>query len=212
VRGARFTCARAHKRRAPRAPCLRVPTGVVLRVDSPGGDALASDLMWREICKLAEKKPVVACMGDVAASGGYYMSMAAQVGGSTCMGRCCVLCCQPMALPCVRAWAAWLLHMCMAAQAGWVFAGACVRVCVCVCVCMRCKVRLCHRAHHAVCRAAAILPVAPTPRTPPSPARKHARTHARTRARSRAGHCGGPADGHGLHWRGDWQVQPRAAV
>jgi hypothetical protein len=53
--------------------------GVVLRVDSPGGDALASDLMWREIRKLAEKKPVVACMGDVAASGGYYMSMAAQV-------------------------------------------------------------------------------------------------------------------------------------
>lgn len=52
--------------------------GVVLRVDSPGGDALASDLMWREIQKLAEKKPVVACMGDVAASGGYYMSMAAQ--------------------------------------------------------------------------------------------------------------------------------------
>lgn len=54
--------------------------GVVLRVDSPGGDALASDLMWREIRKLAEKKPVVACMGDVAASGGYYMGMAAQVG------------------------------------------------------------------------------------------------------------------------------------
>lgn len=43
---------------------------VVLRVDSPGGDALASDLMWREIRKLAEKKPVIASMGDVAASGG----------------------------------------------------------------------------------------------------------------------------------------------
>ena len=51
-------------------------------MDSPGGDALASDLMWREIQKLAEKKPVVACMGDVAASGGYYMSMAAQVRGA----------------------------------------------------------------------------------------------------------------------------------
>ena len=49
---------------------------VVLRVDSPGGDALASDLMWREIQKLSEKKPVIASMGDVAASGGYYMSMA----------------------------------------------------------------------------------------------------------------------------------------
>eukprot|EP00798_Chlamydomonas_sp_ICE-L_P004081 gene4081-14179_t len=48
---------------------------VVLRVDSPGGDALASDLMWREIKKLAEKKPVVASMGDVAASGGYYLAM-----------------------------------------------------------------------------------------------------------------------------------------
>ena len=42
---------------------------VVLRVDSPGGEATASDLMWREIQKLAEKKPVVASMGDVAASG-----------------------------------------------------------------------------------------------------------------------------------------------
>ena len=42
---------------------------VVLRVDSPGGEATASDLMWREIRQLAEKKPVVASMGDVAASG-----------------------------------------------------------------------------------------------------------------------------------------------
>ncbi|GBF99919.1 serine protease chloroplastic, partial [Raphidocelis subcapitata] len=50
---------------------------VVLRVDSPGGDALASDLMWREIQQLGLKKPVIACMGDVAASGGYYMAMAA---------------------------------------------------------------------------------------------------------------------------------------
>lgn len=48
---------------------------VVLRVDSPGGDALASDLMWREIKKLGEEKPVIASMSDVAASGGYYMSM-----------------------------------------------------------------------------------------------------------------------------------------
>jgi protease IV len=42
---------------------------VVLRVDSPGGDALASDLMWREIQKLSEEKPVIASMADVAASG-----------------------------------------------------------------------------------------------------------------------------------------------
>eukprot|EP00892_Ulva_mutabilis_P012513 jgi/Ulvmu1/9634/UM054_0066.1 len=52
-------------------------SGIVLRIDSPGGDALASDLMWREIRRAAEKKPLVATMGDVAASGGYYMGMAA---------------------------------------------------------------------------------------------------------------------------------------
>lgn len=51
---------------------------VILRVDSPGGDALASDLMWREIKKFSEEKPIIASMSDVAASGGYYMSMACQ--------------------------------------------------------------------------------------------------------------------------------------
>ncbi|CAN1796276.1 Serine protease SPPA, chloroplastic [Linum perenne] len=51
----------------------------VIRIDSPGGDALASDLMWREIRLLAAKKPVIASMADVAASGGYYMAMAANV-------------------------------------------------------------------------------------------------------------------------------------
>lgn len=50
---------------------------VIIRIDSPGGDALASDLMWREIRLLAASKPVVASMADVAASGGYYMAMAA---------------------------------------------------------------------------------------------------------------------------------------
>ncbi len=48
---------------------------IVLRVDSPGGSALASDLIWREIVRA--KKPVVASMGDMAASGGYYISMGA---------------------------------------------------------------------------------------------------------------------------------------
>lgn len=48
---------------------------IVLRVDSPGGSALASDLMWREITRI--QKPIVASMSDVAASGGYYMSMGA---------------------------------------------------------------------------------------------------------------------------------------
>jgi enoyl-CoA hydratase/carnithine racemase len=43
---------------------------------SPGGDALASDLMWRELQLLAKEKPVIASMADVAASGGYYMAMA----------------------------------------------------------------------------------------------------------------------------------------
>jgi protease-4 len=49
---------------------------IVLRVDSPGGSALASDLMWNELVKC--KKPVVASMSDTAASGGYYISMAAR--------------------------------------------------------------------------------------------------------------------------------------
>jgi len=50
---------------------------VVFHVDSGGGDALASDLIWREVKRLREKKPVVAYMGDVAASGGYYVLAAA---------------------------------------------------------------------------------------------------------------------------------------
>jgi protease-4 len=47
---------------------------VVMRVNSPGGSALASDLIWDEVRKLAEKKPVVVSMGAVAASGGYYIA------------------------------------------------------------------------------------------------------------------------------------------
>lgn len=52
--------------------------GVVLHVDSPGGSALASDRMHHEIAQLAREKPVVACMANVAASGGYYVSAPAQ--------------------------------------------------------------------------------------------------------------------------------------
>ncbi len=48
---------------------------VVLRIDSPGGSALASDLIWHETQAL--DKPLVASMGDVAASGGYYIAMGA---------------------------------------------------------------------------------------------------------------------------------------
>jgi protease-4 len=47
---------------------------VVLHVDSPGGSALASDLIWRAVVRLRREKPVVVYMGDVAASGGYYVS------------------------------------------------------------------------------------------------------------------------------------------
>ncbi|MFK7777847.1 MAG: signal peptide peptidase SppA [Gimesia sp.] len=49
---------------------------IVLRVNSPGGSALASDLMWRSLEKAG--KPIVVSMGDVAASGGYYISMGAE--------------------------------------------------------------------------------------------------------------------------------------
>lgn len=48
---------------------------IVLRINSPGGSALASDVMWREIELAKAEKPVIASMGDVAASGGYYMAM-----------------------------------------------------------------------------------------------------------------------------------------
>jgi protease-4 len=49
--------------------------GVVLRIDSPGGEVVASDDMWRELNLLSKKKPMVISMSDVAASGGYYMAM-----------------------------------------------------------------------------------------------------------------------------------------
>ena len=47
---------------------------VVLAVESGGGSVLASDLIWSEVARLNEKKPVIAAFGDVAASGGYYIS------------------------------------------------------------------------------------------------------------------------------------------
>ena len=52
---------------------------VVLRVNSPGGSALASDVIWREIELLKAEKPVVVSMGSYAASGGYYISCPADV-------------------------------------------------------------------------------------------------------------------------------------
>ncbi len=50
---------------------------IVLRVDSPGGSGLASDVIWREVELARRSKPVIATMSDYAASGGYYISMAA---------------------------------------------------------------------------------------------------------------------------------------
>lgn len=51
---------------------------LVLRINSPGGSALASDEIWHEIALTQKRKPVVVSMGDVAASGGYYIAAAAQ--------------------------------------------------------------------------------------------------------------------------------------
>lgn len=61
--------------------------GVVLHVESPGGSALASDLIHREVELLKAKKPVVACFGEVAASGGYYVAAPAHA-----------IVCQPLAI------------------------------------------------------------------------------------------------------------------
>ena len=52
---------------------------IVLRVDSPGGSAIASDVIWREVMLTRGVKPVIASMSDVAASGGYYIAMPAHV-------------------------------------------------------------------------------------------------------------------------------------
>ncbi|MDF2710121.1 signal peptide peptidase SppA [Nonomuraea muscovyensis] len=52
---------------------------VVFRVDSPGGSYVASDVIWREVVLTRKVKPVIVSMGDLAASGGYFVSMAADV-------------------------------------------------------------------------------------------------------------------------------------
>ncbi|HEV8713484.1 MAG TPA: signal peptide peptidase SppA [Candidatus Binatia bacterium] len=49
---------------------------VVMRVASPGGSGVASDLMWRELLRTRECKPLIVSLGDVAASGGYYLALA----------------------------------------------------------------------------------------------------------------------------------------
>jgi protease-4 len=60
-----------------RARESRGVAGVVVLIDSPGGSVLASDRIHHELVRLAEKKPVVACMANVAASGGYYIAAGA---------------------------------------------------------------------------------------------------------------------------------------
>ncbi len=60
--------------RAGRDPRVR---SVVFRVNSPGGSALGSELVWRAVSEVRRRKPVVVSMGDVAGSGGYYVAMAA---------------------------------------------------------------------------------------------------------------------------------------
>ena len=50
---------------------------VVLRIDSPGGSALASDLLWHDLMRLRAKKPLVVSVGEMAASGGYYLASTA---------------------------------------------------------------------------------------------------------------------------------------
>jgi protease IV len=51
---------------------------VVLRIESPGGSSLASDVMWRELVLLGKRKPLIVSMGTVAASGGYYVASASK--------------------------------------------------------------------------------------------------------------------------------------
>jgi len=51
---------------------------VVLRIDSPGGSPLASDLIWHEMMELRKKKPIIVSVGNMAASGGYYIACASQ--------------------------------------------------------------------------------------------------------------------------------------
>jgi protease-4 len=50
-------------------------SSVVLRIESPGGSSMASDVIWREVALTAKVKPVVVSMGGVAASGGYYVAV-----------------------------------------------------------------------------------------------------------------------------------------
>ena len=69
--------ARPAAKHSPRVRAARKDeslAALILHVDSPGGSALASDLIARELKLLADEKPLVVYLGDVAASGGYYVA------------------------------------------------------------------------------------------------------------------------------------------
>ncbi len=73
---------------------------VLFHVESGGGDALASDLIWREVERIRRKKPVVVLMGNVAASGGYYVGAGADhivVRRNTVTGSIGVISLRPIA-------------------------------------------------------------------------------------------------------------------
>jgi protease IV len=69
-------------RRAERLPQVKA---IIFHVDSPGGSAVASDLIWREVARIQAQKPIVVFMGNVAGSGGYYVTCGARhiVAGAT---------------------------------------------------------------------------------------------------------------------------------
>ncbi len=77
VPGAAVTGAATVARYLRRAVEDRSVRAIVVRIDSPGGSAVAADLIWREVQRARAEKPVVASMSDVAASGGYYVAMPA---------------------------------------------------------------------------------------------------------------------------------------
>lgn len=58
----------------PKCATIKKIKAVVLRVNSPGGSAIASELLWRELSLLKKEKPLIVSMGDYAASGGYYIA------------------------------------------------------------------------------------------------------------------------------------------
>src|SRR5262249_54342338 len=76
-RGRRGIASDAYRRLLERLERNERITGVVLRVDSPGGGVVASDLLWRAVRQLGREKPVVASLVDTEVSGGYCLACAA---------------------------------------------------------------------------------------------------------------------------------------